>query len=113
MVGSSKEMVCPTCNGKGVIPNPKDERMLPWWTIFVGGLYHWLFSKVDEIMCPDCNGTGKIVADQYNNDALKTSVPVLQTKYSIDSEGKPFRLDIEIVENDKKDSILDNTNKQN
>jgi RecJ-like exonuclease len=97
MVDSNKEIICPTCNGKGVVPNPQNERLIPWWTIFLGVGWLWHFSKIEEIICQDCDGKGKITNTDYEKNVLKSSVPILQTKYGIDSEGKPFRLDVEII----------------
>ena len=51
-----KEENCPICNGKGIIPNPKGKKLIPWWLSPLG----WLLSKDDTQICQNCDGKGKM-----------------------------------------------------
>ena len=52
----NKNITCPTCNGKGVVPNPNGKRKIPWWI----NLFGWLLSKDDQMICNTCDGMGTV-----------------------------------------------------
>jgi hypothetical protein len=59
----NKEGICPICNGKGTIPNPKGKKLIPWWLSPLG----WLLSKDDTMICQNCDGKGNISLSSLKN----------------------------------------------